>query len=71
MGFTELMAALHCCTDATVIRSQETSCAQCPYRFLGEEECRRRVLRGAAQYIDQLQTLLVMTLGQVLPVENE
>ena len=71
MGFTELMAALHCCADATVIRSRETSCAQCPYRFLGEEECRRRVVRGAAQYIDQLQTLLVMTLGHTLPEVEE
>ena len=67
MGFTDLIAALRCCADSPEPHSPNSACGQCPYRFLGGDECHRRVVRGAAQYVDQLQTLLVMTMGHILP----
>lgn len=70
MGFTDLIAALRCCADSPEIRVAGSACDRCPYRFLGADECHRRVVRGAAQYIDQLQTLLVMTMGYTLPEED-
>ncbi|MBQ2735521.1 MAG: hypothetical protein IJF33_06780 [Clostridia bacterium] len=42
MTESELMRALECCADPDVAR-----CSFCPLRFLGEDECRRRLTRAA------------------------